>query len=504
MSLWSERRAGALLHITSLPGDYGVGSIGVDARRFVDALCAMGLTAWQFLPLGPTAYGDSPYQPLSTFAGNELLIDVADLLGDGLVQDAEVSALRALPSTETDYSALIPAKRAVLATVAEAFDQRATPELQRRLAAFVSAPEQHWLSDYALFRVLKREFGEQCWLDWPASFRQRDAVCLADFAGQHQAAIRAEEVLQFLFHDQWQRLVAYANKQGVLLLGDVPIYLALDSADAWANRELLEVDDDGRPQNVAGVPPDYFSEDGQLWGNPLYNWAYHADTGFSWWIARLRAAASRAACVRLDHFRGLESYWSVPSGASSARDGQWLSGPGDAFFFAVKQALPNLALVAEDLGLITPEVEQLRDRHALPGMVVLQFKIDDDGFDPTHVPSYCVCYTGTHDNDTTHGWFHGAPGDTRSAEDIRSTQHAALALTGGSADTIARDVVHMALASDACLCIVPMQDFLELGSFARFNTPGESGANWRWRLEKDQIDAAFCATIKSQVNQANR
>ncbi len=498
------RQAGVCLHITSLPGPYGIGEIGQHALQFVDTLKKMQLGVWQFLPTGPTAYGDSPYQPLSTFAGNELLIDVSDLISMGLLTEEEVSELTTLPSNFVDYGALIPIKNRVLQLAASRFEERADAALKSASDEFVEEHDQSWLHDYALFRVLKSEHGERPWPEWQPEYVHRDKKALRKIEESAAARIDALKTVQFLFHHQWQRLRDYANHHGVRLFGDMPICIALDSADAWANPECLQIDRDGRPYYVAGVPPDYFSEDGQLWGNPLYAWDAHAATGYRWWVDRLRAAAELADIVRIDHFRGFESYWAVPVGSETARKGAWEPGPGDAIFDAMRSALGSLPIVAEDLGVITPAVEALRDRHQIPGMVVLQFDVADEDFDLLNVAENSVCYTGTHDNDTTIGWFIGSPDDIRSDVEIKQTQQAALQMTGGTAETIHTDLIKAAFSTDAKLAIAPLQDFLGLGSEARINTPGTSSNNWRWRVQDSQLTDDIREQVAKMVQASER
>ncbi|MDA0705377.1 MAG: 4-alpha-glucanotransferase [Proteobacteria bacterium] len=473
------REAGVCPHIASLPGPYGIGEIGQHARDFVDVMNAMRLKVWQFLPTGPTAYGDSPYQALSTFAGNEMLIDIADLIEKQFIAADEAAQLLKLPRDHVDYATLIPTKMRILRLAAHRFLQNAGTDLRAAYADFVTQHEQRWPHDYALYRILKTQHGEQPWPEWPSEYMHREAIAIRALDVSAADEIEIIKVLQFLFHQQWQQLHAYANSKGVRLFGDVPIYIALDSADAWANPHILSIDANGRPDRVAGVPPDYFSDNGQLWGNPLYAWDTHAAEGFGWWIERLRAASKLTDIVRIDHFRGFESYWSVSASSTTARLGSWEPGPGDAIFDAMKKALGKLPIVAEDLGVITPEVEGLRDRHQIPGMVVLQFDVADADFDFEKIAANSVCYTGTHDNDTTIGWFQGSPGDLRSAEEISRTQAAAIALTGGSAATIHTDMVRLAFSSHSNLAIAPLQDYLGLGSEARINTPGKPGGNWR-------------------------
>ena len=498
------RQAGVCLHISALPGRYGIGEIGEQAFAWVDAMKRMDLSVWQFLPLGPTAYGDSPYQPLSSFAGNEMLIDVGDLVHRGLLSHEETWELTRLPTDYVDYGALIPMKSRLLALAATRFDEQADSDTRARYKEFLEEHDREWLHDYALFRILKSDHNERPWPEWAPEYVRRDPAALEDLERREAARIESIKIIQFLFHDQWRALRDYAHEQGVSLFGDMPICIALDSADAWAHRDLLLIDAEGHPESVAGVPPDYFSEDGQLWGNPLYDWPKHEASGYRWWIDRLRASADLADLVRIDHFRGFEAYWSIPADAETARTGEWITGPGDAIFDAMRESMGSLPIVAEDLGVITPEVEALRDRHHIPGMVVLQFDVTDEDFGLEDVPENCVVYTGTHDNDTTLGWFRGSPDDIRSDEEIESAQRAALHMTGGSPDTISMDLVRSAFSTDARLAIAPMQDFLCLGSEARFNTPGTSANNWRWRLNVTQLTDDFCENVAKAVRDAGR
>ena len=499
-----ERRAGVCLHVSALPGPFGIGELGASARAFLDAMQDMRLGVWQFLPLGPTAYGDSPYQPLSTFAGNEMLIDMGDLADRGLLDVDELAPLTALPDDRVDFGTLIPQKSQLLDTAARRFAAQSSPRQQAAFAAFVDANDALWLHDYAMFRILKARHEARPWPEWERRFRQRDPRALKELAATAAADINAIKVQQFLFHEQWLALRTHARKRGVALFGDMPIYIALDSADAWARPQILRIDADGQPDFVAGVPPDYFSEDGQLWGNPLYAWQHHAACGYRWWIDRIRAALALMDIVRIDHFRGFAGYWAVPADASTARDGAWETGPGSALFDALRAELGEVPIVAEDLGVITPDVVALRKSQHLPGMRVLQFEIADPEFRLDSIETDSVCYTGTHDNDTTAGWFHGGPGDTRSEAEIATTRQAALNLTLGSPETIHLDLVRLALASNARLAMVPMQDLLGLGSEARFNTPGTSAGNWRWRLKAPQLTTELCDNVAGMVRNSGR
>ena len=500
----AERLAGMCLHITSLPGRYGIGEIGDAAFEFIDALTRMHLRVWQFLPTGPTAYGDSPYQPLSTFAGNELLIDTAALIRAGLLTSNEADSLLRLPTNTVDYGRLIPAKKALLKRATSRFHTQANADVKADLAAFLDENDAAWLHDYALFRILKAQHGERPWPEWQTDFVQRDTKALSKVEHAAAADIESVKISQFLFHRQWQQLRAYAGERGILMFGDMPICIALDSSDAWANRNIVCLDDSGWPTHVAGVPPDYFSEDGQLWGNPLYDWQKHAENGYAWWIERLRKSVELADLVRIDHFRGFESYWSVPADATTARAGEWLPGPGDAIFDAIRDSLGQLPIVAEDLGIITPEVDALRERHAIPGMKVLQFEVGSDEFNIDDIDSNCVCYTGTHDNDTTVGWFRGSPNDKRSEMEIRRTREQVLEFTDGRPETIHNDLIRLAFSTKARLAIAPMQDYLGLGSEARLNTPGTSADNWRWRVEPERLTPALMDSIGNDVAAADR
>jgi 4-alpha-glucanotransferase len=500
----SKRAAGISMHITSLPGRYGIGEIGDEARAFVDTMSRMGLTVWQVLPLGPTGYGDSPYQPLSSFAGNEMLIDFATFIRVGLITSSEADGLLNLSTDAVDYGAVIPGKRALLKRATSRFGVHADAAIKAEFDRYLDGNDQLWLHDYALFRVLKTRYNERAWTDWPAEYANREPAALRKAEAEFANDIENTKILQFLLHRQWQRLRRHAEENGIALLGDMPIYVALDSADAWANRDIVMLDDDGRPSRVAGVPPDYFSKDGQLWGTPVYDWDYHARTGFQWWIDRLQKAVEQFDLVRIDHFRGFESYWSVPADAATAREGEWIKGPGDAIFRALGAALGELPIVAEDLGVITDRVDALRARHNIPGMKVLQFEIDRDDFDPADISRDTVCYTATHDNDTTLGWFTGSEADARSPEAVRATRRKALKATGGAPESIHNDMIRLAFSTDAQLAIAPLQDYLGLGSEARMNAPGKPDGNWRWRVLPEQLTPSFCDSVAELVDTANR
>lgn len=487
------RESGLLAHITSLPGPYGIGEIGAEARAFVDALGGMmGHVLWQVLPLGPTGYGDSPYQSLSTFAGNPLLIAFDELIKDGLLSPSRLREFPRFQEDCIDYGKVIPARMAVLQTVCRTFARRASSRHREGFVAFCEK-EAYWLDDYALFVAIKDEQGGRPWPEWPEALARRDDQALHKAERAYKAAIRNVTILQYLFDDQWHRLRRYAHRKGVRLVGDIPLFVAHDSADVWAHPDLFYLEPDGRPTVVAGVPPDYFSKTGQLWGNPLYRWALHEERDYVWWVARMRKLFEMADIVRIDHFRGFESCWEVPGDAKTAIEGRWAPGPGERLFKTLLKELGPLPIIAEDLGVITPPVEALRDQFKFPGMRVLQFAFgnDDkaDDYKPHNYPRNCVVYTGTHDNDTTIGWFHGEPGKnhTLTKGEIAAERQGILAYIGGDGSEIHWDLIKLALESRGNTVIVPIQDVMGLGSAARMNVPGSDGGNWQWRFTRERL-----------------
>lgn len=504
MSVLQERQAGVCMHLTSLPGPRGIGELGQAAYRFVDAMEVMGLGVWQFLPIAPTGYGDSPYQPLSVYAGNPLLIDLEGLAQDGLVSAGALSDLEDLPVDAVDFDRLIPLKSQILARAAECFPRVASSAMRAARDEFVAEHDRAWLHDFALFEVLRGMHQQRAWHEWDRDFAQRDPAAMKTLEDAAHAQIEAIKSIQYFFFEQWSRLKAYAAGKRIRLMGDIPIFVALDSADAWARPELLYLDQDGMPVECAGVPPDYFSADGQLWGNPLYRWERHEADGFAWWVGRVRHLTKLVDLVRIDHFRGFEAYWSVPAGAATARDGEWRPGPDAALFERLAAELGELPIVAEDLGVITPAVEALRDQFGFPGMKVLQFMVGEDDFRLDTIPENCVCYTGTHDNDTTVGWFFGGPGDVRTPEEVERAQTNALRATGGRPESIHVDLTRLAFSSRARLAIAPMQDYLGLGSSARLNVPGTTANNWRWRMTDGQISPDLCAFVAELVTSSDR
>lgn len=477
------RSSGALLHPTALPGPHGIGALGAEARAFVDFLATAGQSVWQTLPLGPTGYGDSPYNALSAFAGNPLLIDLPTVAAWGDLDPAELTG-GVWSTTTVDFQGVHQYKGQLLDRAARNFFSRADASRQAAFAAFC-ADHSGWLDDYALFVALRTHFQGRSWQQWPAPLRCRDAQALADWRQRLAAAVAAEQYHQFAFFTQWQALKAYANRRGIKLFGDLPIFVALESADVWANQRLFRLDAEGHPTEVAGVPPDYFSVTGQRWGNPLYRWETHLAEGFAWWLERFRAELQHADLVRIDHFRGFQACWAIPATEPTAVAGRWEDSPGRALFTTLQTVAPDLPIVAEDLGVITPEVEALRRDFGFPGMKVLQFAFDsgpDNPYLPHNYSADCVVYTGTHDNPTTRGWWTGLSAGRR--RQIGS-------YLGIAQPEIPWDLIRLAMASVATLCIIPAQDLLDLGDEARFNRPGEAAGNWRWRLAPDQLDRAL-------------
>jgi len=475
-----QRNSGILLHPTSLPGPYGIGDLGGEARRFVDFLVRAGQTLWQVLPLGPTGYGDSPYQCFSAFAGNPLLISPEALVEDGLLTADDLRDVPAFPDDHVDFGPVIAWREALLGRAAERFREGAAPAIEQDFDAFCTA-QASWLDDFALFMALKEEHRLATWSTWPADLALRDPLALDAARARLADSVAKHKVCQVMFFRQWSALRRYANQRGVRIVGDIPIFVAYDSADVWANPELFSLDAKGKPTVVAGVPPDYFSATGQLWGNPLYRWDVMAERGYDWWIARLRMAFTQVDVLRIDHFIGIHRYWEVPARAKTAIKGRYRPGPGAHFLEAARQTLGDLPIIAEDLGALTPEVEALRDRFELPGMKVLQFAFDSDAtnpFLPHNYPKRCVAYTGTHDNDTTAGWFAKASADERSFVQRYFAR---------SGDDVSFDFIRGVMSSCADTAIVPLQDVLCCGSDARMNLPGVASGNWQWRFRAGAI-----------------
>jgi len=476
-----DRASGILLHPTSLPGGYGVGDLGRSAFAWIDFLTEAKQHLWQVLPLGPTGYGDSPYQSFSAFAGNPYLVSVEGLVEEGFLDASALENAPDFPEDHVDYGALIPFKTEVLGRAFETFQAHATREQRAAFEAFCEA-QAYWLDDYALFMALKEAHEGRAWNEWDEEFRTRKKRPLKAFEKEHREAILRQKVWQWFFYEQWLSVKRYANERDIKIIGDIPIFIAYDSADAWANPELFYFDDSGNPTVVAGVPPDYFSETGQRWGNPLYRWKRMEKRGFAWWLSRFRSSLDFYDLIRVDHFRGFESYWEIPADKPTAEEGRWVKGPGQKLFDALKEALGELPIIAEDLGIITPEVERLRDDNGLPGMKVLQFAFASDGSDlylPHNYEKNYVVYTGTHDNDTTRGWYESAP------EKERDFVRRYLARDDKA---VVWELIRSAQGSVAKYAVVPLQDVLGLGSEARMNTPGRAVGNWSWRLRPEQLE----------------
>jgi len=491
-----RRAAGVLLHPTSLPGRHGIGELGPEAHRWLDRLAGMGQRLWQVLPLGPTGYGDSPYQTLSTFAGNPLVISLDELREAGLVDSSRLDALPRFPLDRVDFGTVILPRTSLLHEAAAGFARRAPPALRAGLEEFTDT-QRSWLDDYTLFAALKAHFEGRPWTDWPADAARRDAATLAAARRTLAEPIDQARILQFLFVEQWTRLRRRAAELGIAIVGDLPIFVAHDSADVWCRPDLFELDPAGRPTVVAGVPPDYFSQTGQRWGNPLYRWDVHEERCFAWWIARLGHAFALVDVLRIDHFRGFAGYWEIPADQPTAEHGRWMPGPGRKLFDAAAAALGPRPIIAEDLGVITADVDELRDGLGFPGMRILQFAFGDDPrgplFRPESYPASCVAYTGTHDNDTTVGWYRSEAGgdSTRTAEQVERERHAVRVALSSDGTEIHWDLIRTALASPANTAIYPLQDVLGLGSEARMNVPGREGGNWTWRFRWDQLTPAI-------------
>lgn len=469
-----RRSSGILLHPTALPGPFHLGSLGREARLFVDFLNRSGQSVWQVLPLGPTGYGHSPYNALSAFAGNPALIDLRQLVEYGdLDEERLATAIR--DSSDIDFLQGHTVKDQLLREAGRTFFARPPADRQRAYQDFCHA-NTDWLEDYCLFMALRDHFTGRVWSAWPEELRRRETGALRQWRSRLAEDCRLQRYQQFVFAEQWGQLKNYALSNGIRIFGDIPIFVAYDSADVWANQDLFLLDDLGRATMVAGVPPDYFSKTGQLWGNPLYRWERLAAEDYRWWLQRFEHQLQYSDLIRIDHFRGFQACWSVPAGEKTAANGQWVEVPGRALFEKLRTQMGDLPVVAEDLGLITPAVEKLRDEFGFPGMKVLQFAFDsgpDNPYLPENHIANCVVYTGTHDNDTTLGWWQGLS---------RTDKNKVRDYLGLRRPDMPWAMIRLAAASPANLCIIPCQDILSLGSEARFNTPGHAAGNWSWQM----------------------
>jgi 4-alpha-glucanotransferase len=488
------RSSGILCHPTSFPSRYGIGDLGRSAYDFLDWLVSAKQQLWQVLPLGPTGYGDSPYQSFSAFAGNPLLISPESLVGSGLLPVEALLDVPDLPSRRVDFGAVIEYKHGLLRRSFEYFQAQGTADQQAGFSAF-REHNSDWLADYGLFMALKSTFGGGSWHGWPREIRLREPGVLEYYRRTLADSATYQEYLQWLFAQQWDALKAYAHRHGIQVIGDIPIFVAEDSADVWSHPELFKLDAEGNPTVIAGVPPDFFSETGQRWGNPHYRWDVMAQDGYRWWIGRIRSTLAQVDIVRIDHFRGFEASWEIPAGDETAATGQWVQGPGPALFRAAETALGKLPIIAEDLGVITPEVDALRTQFNLPGMKVLQFGFALDT-DPKYLPhnfeqNYIV-YPGTHDNNTVIGWFNEA-----SRTGIERWN--CLRYLGTDGRDLAWDFIRLAWGSVANQAVACLQDVMSLGVEARMNHPSTESGNWQWRYLPDMLTDALCARLREMT-----
>lgn len=494
-----QRASGILLHPTSLPSRFGVGDLGPEAYRFVDFLAETGQQIWQVLPLGPTGHGNSPYMSYSSMAGNPLLISLEQLCDRTLLQPEELESLPEFPQDFVDYERVIPAKAIPLEKAAKRFRSQAS-DADRDAFQHFCADHDFWLDEYAFFMALKQAHDGASWSQWDKAIAHRKPEAMAEWRQTLADDIFCHKFFQFEFHRQWSALKHYANERGIQIVGDMPIYVAHDSADVWGFPENFMIDMETlNPSQMAGVPPDYFSETGQLWGNPTYNWAELEKSGFRWWLQRLKALLDYIDLIRIDHFRGFRAYWAIPEGEDTAINGEWIEAPGAAFFETVKRELGSLPILAEDLGIITPDVEALRDQFDFPGMKILQFAFGSDNnnpYLPFNYPRNCVVYSGTHDNDTTVGWFHNIPDYDRS--------RLLMYLGCTSEQGIHWDVIRLALMSVANQAIFPLQDILGLGSEARMNCPGKPNGNWTWRYHANTLTGDVRHQLRELTRLSNR
>jgi 4-alpha-glucanotransferase len=494
------RSSGILFHPTCLPGPHGIGDFGGEAFSFVDFLHEAGQRLWQVLPLNPTGYGDSPFQCFSAVAGNHLLISLERLRDESILEESDFHDRPNFPIDRVEFESVIPWKTSLLKKAAERFLSHASGEDRREFDAFRSE-NQAWLPDFALFMACKEEYGGVAWNRWPSEIARRTPMAMESARTRLQQTILAVQYWQFEFFRQWSELRAYAAKAGIRIVGDIPIYVALDSSDVWTNREYFSLTDDGQPLKIAGVPPDYFSPTGQRWGNPIYRWDRLKDTNYRWWVDRFRAALALYDALRIDHFRGFEAYWEVPAEEETALHGHWVKGPGAELFEVLEAELGSLPVIAENLGVITPEVEEIRNRFHFPGMAILQFAFGNDpqgpSFRPHNYSRELAAYTGTHDNDTTVGWWNSTGAeDTRTPEDVAKERKFARAYLNFTDEPIHWVLIRGVMASVADLAIIPLQDVLGLGTEARMNLPGTAKGNWRWRCRPGVLNSDLTQRLR--------
>lgn len=498
------RVSGVLLHPTSLPNRFGIGSLGAEAYSFVEFLIRAKQSVWQILPLGPTNESYSPYDCFSAFAGNPLLISLEKLVEEKLLENADLANPPLFPDNKVDYEKVSQFKMAVLKRSFLIFEQSATQTQRDDFNTFCKS-NAHWLDAYALFMALRNAMG--FWVTWEEDIRKRQQIAIERWSGTLSQEIMFQKYMQFQFFKQWMRLKKFCNEHGVKIIGDIAHFIAIDSAEVWWNQDKFFLDTDGHPTVVSGVPPDYFSKTGQLWGNPIYRWDEMAKDRYSWWIERLRSSLAMADIVRLDHFRGFEKYWEIPADQTTAIYGRWVAGPGIALFEEIQKILGNIPIIVEDLGIITPEVHALRDRFNFPGMRVLQFAFDSDdkinSNRPYNFQRNCVVYTGTHDNDTTVAWFNENT-NAELADEIKKRKQRVLTYLGNKGEEINWDFIHLALASVADIAVIPLQDILGLGNEARMNIPGTIGGNWEWRFTFDMLTDKVTSRLRELNELFNR
>jgi 4-alpha-glucanotransferase len=497
------RQSGILLHPTSLPSKFGIGDLGDSAYRFIDFLVKGGQMLWQVLPLGQTGYGDSPYQCFSAFAGNIYLISPEKLVADGFLDKKDIADPPPFSTGRVDFGEVIKYKTALLKKAFDNFRRTDDERLAQEFRGFCHE-NGFWLDDYSLFRAIKFSQGQKSWQDWDENLKLRKPDALQKARAELDLEDFAEKFYQFAFYRQWRALKHYANQNNIKVIGDIPIFIALDSCDVWCNPSQFKLNEDGSPKVVAGVPPDYFSKTGQLWGNPIYNWELMRNQGFQWWVDRVRHTLKTVDIVRVDHFRGFAASWEVPGGDTTAERGQWVTVPGQDLFNTLKWVFGELPILAEDLGVITPDVEELRDSFGFPGMRILQFAWGGDSknidLPHNHIPNSCV-YTGTHDNDTTVGWFNSQPGkgSGRSAKEIKKEKDFCLKYLRADGTEIHWDFIRAVLGSVANTVIIPMQDLLGLGNDARMNLPASTAGNWQWRCAEKDFDPKIAGRLKDLV-----
>ncbi len=494
-----ERSAGILLHPTSLPGDYGVGTIGKNAFNFVDFLVDSGQKLWQVFPLGPTGYGDSPYQSFSTFAGNPLIIDLDELKDEGLLSQQDLDGIPQFDKNHIDFGQLIEVKNKLLKLAFQNYKNE-NKDFSKECGEFCTK-NADWLDDYALFMATKEYHEGRLWTEWKEDIAFRKYGAIKKWTEKLENQVNFQKFLQYTFFKQWTKLKKYANKKGIKIIGDIPIFIAYDSSDLWANKKYFSVDKKGKLETVAGVPPDYFSATGQLWGNPLYKWIEMEKDNFSWWIKRISKTLELVDIIRIDHFRGLDAYWEIPGDAPTAVTGRWVKAPGKKLLETIKKELGDLPIIAEDLGLITKSVEELRNHFGFPGMKILQFSFGPNGdnkFLPHNHIKNCIVYTGSHDNDTTKGFF------INERENNTGLYEWAQKYLNYYGDNITYELIRTAYASVADTVIIPMQDILELDSKARMNFPGKLGGNWTWRFDWDQVHETIPETYRNMAEMFDR